>query len=273
MTRSDRKSVPEPGDNLVVSIDQFLPVPLCRQMVEVANSGLWLPSTVQSSDGSLTQKTSATTGRNSSTLMAADLGPCIVQELRKLEQSLKQVFGILSVNLEPWQLTRYQRGEAFDYHLDCGSWKNHPSGERRRTIIIYLQEPLLGGSTHFRALNVKISPIVGRLLLWHNLLPNGNCNHAMIHCSEPVGQGCKIVLTTWEHEAPYSRDEGEDGLAMTEEEKVIKEIIERYGEEINMKKTPYVIVEIIRAFGGRLGSGMARAACNPPGGPPERKRE
>jgi hypothetical protein len=42
---------------------------------------------------------------------------------------------------------------------------------------------------------------------------------------------------------------------MTEEEKVIKEIIERYGEEINMKKTPYIIVEIIRNFGGRLVGG------------------
>jgi hypothetical protein len=54
---------------------------------------------------------------------------------------------------------------------------------------------------------------------------------------------------------------------MTEEEKVIKEIIERYGEEINMKKTPYIIVEIIRNFGGRLVGGVV-ASCAPPGGPP-----
>jgi hypothetical protein len=54
---------------------------------------------------------------------------------------------------------------------------------------------------------------------------------------------------------------------MTEEEKVIKEIIERYGEEINMKKTPYIIVEIIRNFGGRL-VGRVVADCAPPGGPP-----
>jgi hypothetical protein len=151
----------------------------------------------------VTQATTAATGRNSSTLIAAGLGPSVVQELRKLEKSLKEVFAIEPINLEPWQLTRYKLGEAFDYHLDCGYWKNHPSGERRRTIIIYLQQPLRGGSTHFRGLNLEISPQVGRLVLWHNLLPNGNGNHAMIHCSQPVSQGCKVVLTTWEHEAPY----------------------------------------------------------------------
>jgi hypothetical protein len=56
---------------------------------------------------------------------------------------------------------------------------------------------------------------------------------------------------------------------MTEEEKVIKEVIERYGEEINIKKTPYVIVEIIRTFAGRLGGVVAE--CAPPGGPPKRE--
>ena len=54
---------------------------------------------------------------------------------------------------------------------------------------------------------------------------------------------------------------------MTKEEKVIKEIIARYGATLDLKKTPFVIGEIIRQFGPRLGGGI-RTECAPPGGPP-----
>jgi hypothetical protein len=54
---------------------------------------------------------------------------------------------------------------------------------------------------------------------------------------------------------------------VTNDEKVIKEIIARYGETINLKKTPHVIVEIIQQFAPRLSGGI-KAECAPPGGPP-----
>ncbi len=56
---------------------------------------------------------------------------------------------------------------------------------------------------------------------------------------------------------------------MTSEEKVIHEIIERYGAVIDLKKNPHVISEIIRQYASRLGS--LKAECLPPGGPPSRK--
>ena len=55
---------------------------------------------------------------------------------------------------------------------------------------------------------------------------------------------------------------------MTKQEKVIKDVIARYGETINLKKTPYVLIEIIRQYGGLVGGGRA-ADCAPPGGPPD----
>jgi hypothetical protein len=55
---------------------------------------------------------------------------------------------------------------------------------------------------------------------------------------------------------------------MTKDEKVIKEIIAKYGDKIDLKKNPHVILEIIRNFGSHLG-GVA-AECLPPGGPPAR---
>ena len=55
---------------------------------------------------------------------------------------------------------------------------------------------------------------------------------------------------------------------MTKQEKVIKDVIARYGETINLKKTPYVLIEILRQYGGVVGGGRA-ADCAPPGGPPD----
>ena len=203
MNRSRRTSVPRAGNDLLISVDRFMPVRICRQLAKIANRTHWSPSTVQSASGPVAQSVSTVTGRSSSTLMAADLGAPARRVLSKLEQSLQDAFNIEPANLEPWQLTRYKRGEAFDYHVDCGCWKNDASGERRRTILIYLQRPLRGGATHFRALNLMIQPLEGRLLLWNNLLPNNRCNYAMIHASRPVWQGCKVVLTTWEHVRRY----------------------------------------------------------------------
>lgn len=56
----------------------------------------------------------------------------------------------------------------------------------------------------------------------------------------------------------------------TKDEQVIKEIIDRYGEEIHLKKTAHLIIEIIRQYAGRVG-GSAHAECLPPGGPPDKE--
>ncbi|HET9640537.1 MAG TPA: hypothetical protein VFP12_15160 [Allosphingosinicella sp.] len=59
-------------------------------------------------------------------------------------------------------------------------------------------------------------------------------------------------------------------MAKTKEDKLVLEIIERYGETIDLRRTPFLIVEIIRQYGPKLGGGIA-AECLPPGGPPPKK--
>ena len=55
---------------------------------------------------------------------------------------------------------------------------------------------------------------------------------------------------------------------MTKDERVIKEIIARYGETLDLRKRPYIVVEIIRQYASRLGGGL-QMDCAPPGGPPK----
>jgi hypothetical protein len=53
------------------------------------------------------------------------------------------------------------------------------------------------------------------------------------------------------------------------QEKAINEIIERYGDTIDLKNAPYLIVEILQQFQDLLGGDIV-AECLPPGGPPRR---
>lgn len=186
----------------LVVLDDFVPLPICQRMLREVASGDWVPSGVAAVPGARRRSPLKDTGRSSSTLIAC-YSPWMRKALRSIERSLFTLFGIRTSHLEPWQVTRYARGDAFDYHLDCGAWRGHPSGERQRTILVYLEQPAQGGATHFRALHRRISPVAGRLVVWNNLLANGNCNHAMIHSGCPVWQGHKTILTTWERERRY----------------------------------------------------------------------
>lgn len=191
------------ADRNLVVVDGFVSVSVCRRMLDEASAGEWGPSGVAPLPGREAGPASYGSGRSSSTLVVERYSAWMTAALARIEDRLRACFGVRSGRLEPWQVTRYRRGDAFDFHLDCGSWRRHPSGERRRTVLIYLEQPASGGATYFRALRTGIRPVPGRLVIWNNLLPDGHCNHAMVHAGRPVRRGRKTILTTWERERRY----------------------------------------------------------------------
>jgi hypothetical protein len=60
----------------------------------------------------------------------------------------------------------------------------------------------------------------------------------------------------------------ESDMAKGKDEKVVREIIRHYGATLDLKSSPYLIVEIIRRYSTRLDGGVV-ASCLPPGGPPK----
>ena len=63
--------------------------------------------------------------------------------------------------------------------------------------MVYLNEGMEGGGTHFTEIDLRITPKLGMALFWNNLMPDGSPNPATMHCGEPVISGFKIIITKW----------------------------------------------------------------------------
>lgn len=187
-------------------IDRFLKPAACSELLDQMDEHQWNPSQIAKPSHGGKAKDGLTSSRTSSTIESGRWNQVARTIVAKIETALEKELGIRSHRLEEWQITRYSKREFYDFHLDCGCWQSETAGERRRTIMIYLDSPLKGGETFFRALNLRVQPATGRLLVWNNLLRNGNCDHAMIHAGLPVVRGHKTILITWERERRYLRD-------------------------------------------------------------------
>lgn len=122
--------------------------------------------------------------------------------ITEIELRFKKIIPFDTSHLEYWQGTRYPIGGKLDHHLDSGYWTNHYAGERKFTFLIYLTTPISGGSTYFRALDLKVKAVAGRLLIWNNLFEDGSPNHKTVHCGSTLEAGNKITLVTWLRQFP-----------------------------------------------------------------------
>lgn len=184
--------------------DGFVDQSTARTLIDELTFVHWQNSAVilKEADGSLHNTYSSS--RTSQTCHSKWFHPPMRSILQRLERRLRQGWSIRPDHLEGWQAVRYGPGGKFDFHLDAGSWHDHPAGDRLITIVLYIQCPRSGGATVFKLLDERYAPRAGRLLLWNNLLPNSHPNPAMLHAGEPVRTGTKVILVNWMRERPVA---------------------------------------------------------------------
>jgi prolyl 4-hydroxylase len=265
--RNQREKFSLPTNSIAV-IDSFVTPKECKSIVKEMKACCWCPSRILRFRLGKQQSAIDVHFRSSLSTYEEWFGPNLLKLIRAIEVQLSEIFRTNPDCLERWQAVKYEHGAEFDYHLDCGSWNRTPEGERTKTFLIFLQSPRRGGETHFRALNQLIKPRPGRLLAWNNLLDNGNCNHAMIHGGLPVREGVKIVLVTWERERPISKDslmpkQRSKGQAGRENRQSCHQQVRKY----DLKKNPYVLIEILRRYHFDVPDGGLPPGGTPP--PPE----
>jgi prolyl 4-hydroxylase len=202
MTRS-LIAYPHASHRGLFCVDGFLRETQCHAIIEELDFALWRPSGVAEYDGprvrSSFRLSETTTGRWFSTSLR--------RTMRAIDRRIERLVPRFVQRREEWQATRYGVGGKFDYHFDGGQWVENPSGDREHTVLLYLDTPRRGGGTHFKELDVEITPKAGRLVAWRNLDADGKRDDAMLHAALPLLAGKKTVLVTWVRERTANKGE------------------------------------------------------------------
>ena len=69
--------------------------------------------------------------------------------------------------------------------------------------MVYLNMVERGGATAFRYLDLAVTQLIGRLLIWNNMALDGSPNPWTQHEGQPVDGGVEYVVTKWDRERPF----------------------------------------------------------------------
>jgi prolyl 4-hydroxylase len=175
------------------TLDDFLSEAECDAIVAIANRQL-RPSTVTVESEDKYYRTSRT----------CDLSLLNDPTVALLDLKIATTLGIRPEYSEGIQAQRYDVGEQFKKHTDYfepGTTEYlrfaADRGNRTWTFMVYLNEGMQGGGTHFFAIDRTFQPKKGQAVIWNNLHTDGTPNHDTLHSGEPVTAGHKIIITKW----------------------------------------------------------------------------
>ena len=126
--------------------------------------------------------------------------------VKNIEKKASILSGLPIENIEPLQLLKYNKNGKYKFHYDFfnpdkeGKYIN---GQRKTTILVYLNEPKNGGETYFPKLNLKIKPKKYRAIMWNNCTKDGKTDKRTLHSGEPLKKGVKYALNIWIRDKKY----------------------------------------------------------------------
>lgn len=127
----------------------------------------------------------------------------------KVKLLVKQATGVPVENQEHVHIVKYEVGGEYKPHHDFF----HPNtdyfesqvargGQRTHSCLFYLNTDFTGGETEFPNLGVKITPELGKLIVWDNL-NNGQLDYDSLHAGLPVASGEKWICVVWVRENEF----------------------------------------------------------------------
>ena len=128
--------------------------------------------------------------------------------LRLVQLRIAIAAGMELVQAEQLIVLRYAPGQEYRPHRDylppATLTADRPeSGNRRRTICVYLNAVEAGGATTFPRAGLSVSPAPGDAVVFDNLDAHGEPDADSLHAGEPVVTGEKWLATLWLRERPY----------------------------------------------------------------------
>ena len=144
-----------------------------------------------------------------------DLSAASGELVREIDDRICRYLGINAGYSETLRGQHYEVGEECKAHTDYFEADElgevgAVQGQRTWTMMVYLNEPELGGEIRFVNLGATIFPQRGRAVVWNNQYPGGTPNPDTTHHDMPVRAGYKTILTKW------FRERGDGPMLMDE---------------------------------------------------------
>ncbi len=124
-------------------------------------------------------------------------------------RKLTNIAGIAPSKGEMVSLLRYRPGQEYKPHHDYLEIDDHDyskvqqCGQRKATLLTYLNTGFEGGETCFPELNLKHKGSTGDCLYFHNLDQSNNPAPKSLHAGQPVTSGEKWLATLWIREKTF----------------------------------------------------------------------
>lgn len=191
-------------DPLVLVVDDFVTERECTHVINQARTKMKRGRVTLDSEVAYSE------GRTGSTAwIPHDATPVI----RGIVGRVSELVGLPTRNAESLQVVHYAETQEYRPHFDA--WKagteRHANrtangGQRLITALMYLNEVDAGGETGFPKLNLEVSPLPGRMVLFHNTSGLTHDVHKKsLHGGMPVHHGEKWACNLWFRERSYDR--------------------------------------------------------------------
>jgi prolyl 4-hydroxylase len=193
----------------VEEIDSVLTPAECDALIAFAKERGLKPSDILSNKLDDTKGTIVDEkSRTSETAWISDDDHPIIQKLADRAAALT---GLPVANQEMAQVAHYTVGGKFNAHYDaCNSDKaycakmNRHAGQRRATLLVYLNDDFEGGQTVFTRIGKTVTPKTGMgILFWNTTAETDAIIPESMHQGNPVLCGEKWICTKWTHSKAY----------------------------------------------------------------------
>ncbi|NOT40835.1 MAG: hypothetical protein HOP13_10105 [Alphaproteobacteria bacterium] len=128
--------------------------------------------------------------------------------LHAIDLRLSEAAGLSYANGEMMNILLYKPGEEYRAHFDFFAPEiaaADRSGQRIRTLLVYLNTGYGGGETQFVNANMKLKGEPGDAVLFHNCdAVTGAPDRATLHAGLPVTSGQKWLLSKWYREKTFA---------------------------------------------------------------------
>lgn len=127
--------------------------------------------------------------------------------LNGIRKRASELLNIPETHFEFFQCVSYEPKQEYQNHYDTfdenserGRKAIEEGGQRKYTMLVYLNDDFTGGATYFPNVDIIVHPKKKRVVIFNNLDDEGKVIKAAYHAGLPVTKGRKYAINIWVRE-------------------------------------------------------------------------